>query len=75
MGEEIHRARFGKAFDGDGSSEALDRLARLGIQRMQEEGRRDHINDIATVDIGVGDALAMVLPHGVLPPERLRLDP
>ena len=42
---------------------------------MQEESRRDHVNDIAAVHIGVGDTLPVVFSHGVLPPERLRLDP
>ena len=49
--------------------EALDGLAGVRIERVKEERGRHHVDDVSAVDVGVGDALAVVLPHGVLPAE------
>ena len=73
--EQVHGPGLGEALDVHRASEALDGLAGLGVERVQEERGRDHVDDVAAVDVGVGDALAVVLPHRVLPAEGFGLDP
>ena len=75
VGEQVHGPGLREALDVHRTAEAFDGLAGLGVQRVQEEGGRDHVDDVAPVHVGVGDALAVVLPHRVLPAEGLGLDP
>ena len=51
----------------------LEVLARLGVDRVQEERRRGVEDHLAPADLGEGDALAVVVAHPAFPPRRVRL--
>ena len=67
--QHVDRSGLGETVDGHLAPEALDGLTGMRIERVEEERGRHHVDDVPAVDVCVGDALTMVLPHGVLPPE------
>ena len=71
--QQVDHAGVGKAFDGHGAAEPIQRDARLGVERGEEEAGRDDVNHAAAVDLGVGHALAIVGAHGIFGPRRHRL--
>ena len=73
--EQIHGPGLREALDVHRAAEPLDGLAGVGVQGVQEERGRHHVDDVAPVDVGVGHALAVVLPHRILPAEGLGLHP
>ena len=44
-----------------------------GVEGVEEEGGADRVDDAAAVDLGVGDALAVPVPHAPVEPGSLRL--
>ena len=71
--EHVHDPRFREAFHGDGLTEALQGLTGFCIQGRQEEARRRDVNHALAVHLGIGHALPVVLPHGVLVAEGVGL--
>ena len=71
--EHVDRARFREAAYRYRGAEPFDRLARLRIERVQEEPRRGHVDDATAVDPRVGHALAVVRAHRVRMTRRLGL--
>ncbi len=48
-------------------------LTGLGVKRVQEKRRRDHVDDIAAIDLGVRNPFAVARPHRLFPPLGVRL--
>ena len=71
--QQIDRPGFRKSLQWHRATEALERLTRMRVERVQEERRRDDVHDVASADVGVGHALAVILPHRVFPAEGGRL--
>ena len=63
--QHVDRAGLRKAADGHGAAKALERLARLGVERVQEEARGRDIDHALAVDAAVGHALAVVRAHRI----------
>src|SRR5690606_23121783 len=73
VGEQVDRAGRGKAVDGNGPAPALEGLTRFRVERVQEEARCADEDDASTVQLGIRDALPVVVPHRVLPAGSLGL--
>ena len=71
--QQVDRAGLREARDRNGPAPVRERLAGLGIERVQEERRRGDEDHAAAVDARVGDALAVVGAHRVLEPAGRRL--
>ena len=72
VGEQVDDARFRKTLYGDLAAESRQRSPGLCIQRRQEEGRRNNVDDATPVDFGVRDALAVILAHRILEAPGIR---
>ena len=70
--QQIDHSGLRKSVDGDWSTKAWQRRAGVGIESSQEECRADDVNHALAIDFGIGDALAVVLTHGVFPAEGVR---
>ena len=71
--QQVDDAGVGEALDRHRLAEAFKMLAGLRVERVQEEGGRDDVDDAAPVDLGVADALAVAGAHRLFPTPRVRL--
>ena len=58
---------IGQEVDRPAGPERLDRKARIGVERVQEETRCHDIDPPGAIDLRVGHTLAVVLPHRIGP--------
>ena len=65
---QVHRPRGRESRQRHRLAPVVERPPRLGVERVEEERGTDDVDDPATIDLGVGDALAVRLPHRVLVP-------
>ncbi len=68
LGRVVVVTQVGEQVDGPLVTEALDLVPGVRIQRVQHEGGRHDEDPPVAVHLTVGHALAVVLPHRVLPP-------
>ena len=66
--QQVDDPGLGEPGDVHRRPEALDVVAGLGVERVQEERRGHDEDDPPPVDLGVGHALAVGGPHRLLPP-------
>ena len=67
--QQVDRSGLGETVYGHLAPEALNGLTGMRIESVEEEPGRHHVDDVPAIDVGVGDALTVVLPHRVLPPK------
>ena len=71
--QRVHDPGLRKALYRYGPSESLQVLASLGVECVEEEAGSRDVDHPAAIDLGVGDPLSIVLPHGALKPKRVGL--
>ena len=65
---EVHRPGGRESRQRHGLAPVFERLSRVGVERVEEEPGTEDVDDAASIDLGVSDALAVRLSHRVLVP-------
>ena len=71
--QRVNDPGLGKSLHRHGPAESLQRQTGLGVERVEEEAGSRDVDHPAAIDLGVGDSLSIVLPHGALKAQRVGL--
>ena len=66
--QRVHDPGLRKSLYRHAPAESLQGQAGLGVERVEEEAGSGDVDHPAAVDLGVGDSLSIVLPHGAFEP-------